>query len=72
MQKKRACRKQVFFIFANNSRSRQNKENTEHPFVDIGKYEKCAKFSKNIELYGSWSSSKFSIFEIEKLVSRKQ
>ena len=28
---------QVFFIFANNSRSKENKKNPEHPFVDIGK-----------------------------------
>ena len=27
----------LFFIFANNSRSRQNKKNPEHPSVDIGK-----------------------------------
>ena len=26
-----------FFIFANNSRSKQNKKNPEHTFVDIGK-----------------------------------
>ena len=39
------------------------KRNLEHPLVDIGQKETCAKISaKNIELYGSWSSSKFSIF----------
>ena len=26
-----------FLIFANNSRSKQNEKNPEHPFVDIGK-----------------------------------
>ena len=26
-----------FFIFSNNPRSKQNKKNSEHPFVDIGK-----------------------------------
>ena len=26
-----------FFIFANNSRSKQNKKNAAYPFVDIGK-----------------------------------
>ena len=30
-------RNQVFFIFANNSRPKQNKKTLEHPFVDIGK-----------------------------------
>ena len=25
----------VFYIFINNSRSKQNKKNSEHPFVDI-------------------------------------
>ena len=27
----------VFYIFINNSRSKQNKKNPRHPFVDIGK-----------------------------------
>ena len=27
------CRDQIFLIIANNSRSEQNKINTEHPFV---------------------------------------
>ena len=35
-------------IFANNLRSKQNKKNPEHPFVDIGKYETCAKFQLKI------------------------
>ena len=31
------CRNQVFLIFADNSRSKQNKKNYEYSFVDIGK-----------------------------------
>ena len=34
--KKKVCRNQVFLIFANNSGSKQNKKNPEHPFEDIG------------------------------------
>ena len=33
-----------FFIFANTSRSKQNKISPDHPFLDIDKYETCAKF----------------------------
>ena len=44
-------------IFANNSRSKQNKKNPTHAFVDIGKEETYAKFQqKTIEMYGSRSS----------------
>ena len=28
------------------------KKNPEHPFVDIGNQESCAKFQQNMELYG--------------------
>ena len=42
------CRNQVFLIFANNSRSKQNKKNPEHPFVDIGEKEKCATSQQKI------------------------
>ena len=50
-----------FVIFTNKSRSKQNKKNLEHAFVDIGKYENVCKIStKNIEFYGSWISSKFN------------
>ena len=35
-------------ILLNNSRSKQNKKNPEHSFVDIGKYETCAKFQQKI------------------------
>ena len=35
MSKKRVCRNQVFLIFANNSRSKQNQKNCTHPFVGI-------------------------------------
>ena len=35
-----------FLTFANNSRSKQNKKNRTHPFVDIGK--RVRSFSKKI------------------------
>ena len=41
-------RTQVFFIFANNSRSNQNKKTRGHSFVDIGKQESCAKSRQKI------------------------
>ena len=44
----KVCRNQVFLIFANNSRSKQNKENLTHTFLGIGKSETCAKFQQNI------------------------
>ena len=37
----------VFHIFINNSRSKQNKRNLEHPFVDIIR-EMCEKFQQKI------------------------
>ena len=37
-----------FYLFINNSRSKQNKENPEHPFLDIIKYKTCAKFQLKI------------------------
>ena len=42
------CRNQVFFIFANGSRSKQNKKNPEHPFVNISQWELCGKFLQKI------------------------
>ena len=36
----------LFLIFANNSRSKQNKKNPEHPFVDIGKWKRVLNSSK--------------------------
>ena len=42
------CGNQVFSIFPNNSRSKQNKNNPKHPFVGIGKWETCAKFQRKI------------------------
>ena len=64
--------KLAFYIFINNSRSRQNKKNPAHTFVDITKSRKRVQnFSKNIKLYGSWSLSKFSIFQTKILVSWK-
>ena len=71
--KKRVCRTQVFFIFANNSRSKQNKKKYRTRFCrhwSVGNV--CKVSAKCIELYGSWSSSKFSIFYTKSLVSRKQ
>ena len=35
--KKLVCRNQIIFIFTNTSRTKQNKKNPEHPFVEIGK-----------------------------------
>ena len=40
-------RNQVF-IFANNSRSKQNQKSPEHAFVETGKQEMCAKFQRKI------------------------
>ena len=37
-----------FLIFANDSRSKQNKKNTEHSFVDISMQKTCAKFQQEI------------------------
>ena len=57
------CRNQVFLIFANNSRSKENKKNPEHPFVDIGKLETYAKFQQkklNSMVVGAHQILKFS------------
>ena len=45
------------------------KKNLAHPFVDITKQNTFAKFQQKTKLYGSWSSSKFSIFQTKNLVS---
>ena len=37
-----------FYIFINNSRSKENKKNPEHPFLDIIKQKTCAKFQQKI------------------------
>ena len=61
----------VFYIFINNSRSKQNLKNPEHTLVDIIKQKSCAKFQqKNIKLCGSWSLSKFFelVFSVKKPV----
>ena len=61
----------VFCTFINNSRSKQNK-NIPHTVLYILLSRKCVQIStKNIKLYGSWSSSKFSIFQTKNLVSWK-
>ena len=38
----------VFYIFINNSISKQNKKNAEHHFVDTVKWKTCAKFQQKI------------------------
>ena len=38
----------TFLIFANNSRSKQNKRNPAHPFVDIGRQKTSAKFQQKV------------------------
>ena len=42
------CRNQVYLIFANNSRSKKNKKNPTHAFVEIGKQETCEKFRQKM------------------------
>ena len=60
----------VFYTFVNNSRSKQNKK-IPH-FCRHYQVENVCKISaKNIKLYGSWSSLKFSIFQTKNLVSWK-
>ena len=44
----RVCRNHVFFILTNNSRSKQNEKNPKHPFVDLRKFETCAKFQQKL------------------------
>ena len=38
----------TFLIFANNLRSKQNKRNPAHPFVDIDRQKTCAKFQEKV------------------------
>ena len=58
--------------FINNSRSKQNKKKSHTPFCRYSSNENVCKVStKNIKLYGSWSSSKFSIIQTNNLVSWK-
>ena len=45
---KNECVESSFFIFANNTRSKQNKKNPKHSFADIGKKKTCAKFKQKI------------------------
>ena len=57
------CRNQIFLVFANNSRSKENKKNPEHIFVDISKYKTCVKFQQkilNFKIVGARQS--FQIF----------
>ena len=46
------CRNEVCLNFANISRSKQNKKNSEHPFVDNGRRKRVRNFSKTTELKG--------------------
>ena len=51
-----------FYIFINNSRSKQNEKNPEHAFVNIVKYETWAKFQpkkKNFVVVGARQSFQF-------------
>ena len=48
-------------VFANTSRSRQNKKNPAHSFVEVGNM--CDVSAKIIELWGIWSLSQFSNFQ---------
>ena len=53
----------VFYIFINNSRSKQTKKESRTPICrhcSVGNMSTIS--AKNIKLYGSWSSSRFSIF----------
>ena len=61
----------AFYIFIDNTSSKQNKKNPEHPFLDIIKWKTCAKFQQKTILYLSWSSSKFQFFRQKNLVSWK-
>ena len=38
----------MFCIFIDNSRSKQNRKNPEHPFVGVTNKETCAKFHQKI------------------------
>ena len=62
----RSCvidKNQVFWIFANNLRSKKIEKNLQHSFIDIGKQETCAKFQQKIwnsMVYGA--RQKFQFF----------
>ena len=43
-----SVQKPGLFILANNSRSKQNETNLEHPFEDIDKWETCAKCKQKL------------------------
>ena len=64
--------KLFFYIFIDNSRSKQNKKKFHTLFCRHYQVEIACKLSvKNIKIYGSWSSSKFSTFQTKCLVSSK-
>ena len=62
-------RNQVFKLFINNSRFKQDKTKSGAPFCRQWVKTVCKISVKNIKLYGSWISSKFSIFQASNLVS---
>ena len=45
----------VFYVFINNSRSKQNKRNPTHAFVDITKKKLCAKLLNSVVVGGRQS-----------------
>ena len=52
----------AFYIFINNSRSKQNEKNPEHSFLDIVKQKTCAKFQRkilNVMIVGARQSFQF-------------
>ena len=44
IKKARFLETRFFYIFINNSRSKQKEKNSEHTFVDVRKQKMCAKF----------------------------
>ena len=63
----------IFYTFSNNSRFKQSKKKILHTLLLtlLSRKRVCKILAKNIKPYGSWSSSKFSIFLTKNLVSWK-
>ena len=62
-----------FFIFASNSKFKQNLKKSHTPFRRYWEEGNvCEVLAKNTELQGNWSSSNFSNFLTKYLVSQKQ
>ena len=68
--KKTTVQKPSLFLFLQITQTLNKKKKSEHPLVDIRNV--CKVSVKNIELYGSWSSSKLSIFQAKIQVSGYQ